>query len=265
VSATYARELSERGAAGIPASVFAKLSDPVFGIENGIDYAIFNPATDSLLEARYDAEDPWGKARTKGAMLRKLRLELDIERPLVVFAGSLDEESGADVVSEALAGLLKNDVALVVAGRGNAALAQKLRAASDERPEVFAFVEENDEELVRRLHGAADIALVPARYSPDALSAKVAQRYGALPVVHATGGLVDAVVDCDAELETGTGFLFDKPEVAGLVAATERALTAYASEAGFARLRRRAMRLDLGWDRPARRYAQVYRRAIDGE
>jgi starch synthase len=265
VSATYARELSERGAAGIPASVFTKLSDAVFGIENGIDYAIFNPATDSLLEARYDAEDPWGKARTKGAMLRKLRLELDIERPLVVFVGPLDEESGADLVAEALPGLLKNDVALVVAGTGNAALAHELRAASDERPEVLAFLEENDEELVRRLNAAADLALVPARYSPDALSAKVAQRYGALPVAHATGGLVDAVVDCDAELETGTGFLFDRPDAAGLVAATERALTAYAFEAGFTRLRRRAMRLDLGWDRPARRYAQVYRRAIDGE
>jgi starch synthase len=117
---------------------------------------------------------------------------------------------------------------------------------------------------VRRLHAAADFALVPARYSPSAFGAKLAQRYGALPVAHATGGLLDAVVDCDAELETGTGFLFDRPSATALVAATERALTAYASEAGFARLRRRAMRLDLAWDRPARRYAQVYRRAIEG-
>jgi starch synthase len=75
--------------------------------------------------------------------------------------------------------------------------------------------------------------------------------------------LVDAVVDCDADLETGTGFLFDKPSAAGLVGATERALTAYASEAGWARLKRRAMRLDLAWDRPARRYAQVYRRVTE--
>ncbi|HVR20119.1 MAG TPA: glycogen/starch synthase [Polyangiaceae bacterium] len=264
VSGTYARELSEQGAAGIPSSVFASLADPAFGIENGVDYAVFNPATDSLLEARYDAEDPWGKARTKGVVLRKLRLDLDIARPLAVFAAPLGEESGADLVLEALPALLKNDLAVIVLGTGDARIAEKLRAASDERPELFAFVEDRDDELVRRLHAAADFALVPSRYSPSAFAAKLAQRYGALPVAHATGGLLEAVVDCDAELETGTGFLFDRPSATALVAATERALTAYASEAGFTRLRRRAMRLDLAWDRPARRYAQVYRRAIEG-
>jgi starch synthase len=197
-------------------------------------------------------------------VLRKLRLDLDIERPLAVFVGPLAPESGADVVLEALPALLKNDLALVVAGTGDAALNDKLRAASDERPEFFALVDDADDELVRRLHAAADIALVPARHAPSGFSAKLAQRYGALPVAHATGGLVDAVVDCDAELETGTGFLFDRPDAASLAGATERALTAYAFEAGWTRLRRRAMRLDLAWDRPARRYSQVYRRALDG-
>jgi starch synthase len=264
VSATYARELFERGVAGVAPAVFERLADPAFGVENGVDYAAYNPATDSVLEARYDAEDPWGKARTKGALLRKLRLDLDIGRPLAVFAGALGEESGADLVVEVLPSLLKNDLAVVVAGKGSGSIAADLRAASDERPELFAFVEENDDELLRRLHAAADFALVPARYSPGGFAAKLAQRYGALPVAHATGGLVDAVVDCDAELETGTGFLFERPTSAALVGAAERALTAFASEALFARLRRRAMRLDLAWDRPARRYAQIYRRAIEG-
>ncbi|HEX6766515.1 MAG TPA: glycogen synthase GlgA, partial [Polyangiaceae bacterium] len=135
---------------------------------------------------------------------------------------------------------------------------------AEERPEVVAFTGDVDDEQRRRLCGAADFVLVPSRVSPEAFPAQLAQRYGALPIAHATGGLVDAVVDADAELETGTGFLFDRPTGAALLGATERALAAYASEAGFARLRRRAMRLDLGWDRPARRYAQVYRRAIEG-
>jgi starch synthase len=263
VSPTYARSLVEAGARDLPASSFSRLSETPFGIENGLDYAVFNPATDTSLEGRYDAEDPWGKARTKGAMLRKLRLDLDIERPLGVFLGPLGSESGADLVLEALPALLRNDFALVVAGAGDAALKEKLRAASDERPEHFALVDDYDDELVRRLHAAADIALVPARHAPSGFSAKLAQRYGALPVAHATGGLVDAVVDCDAELETGTGFLFDRPGAAALAGATERALTAYAFEAGWTRLRRRAMRLDLAWDRPARRYSQVYRRALE--
>ena len=265
VSPTYARSLADSGMGGISPQAFASLGDPPFGIENGIDYATYNPATDSVLEARYDAEDPWGKARTKGAVLRKFRLDLDIERPLAVLVGPLSEDGGADIVLEALPGLLKNDLALIVAGRGGAGLTERLRAASDERPEVFALIDDGvDDELGRRLHAAADIALVPSRYAPSAFRAKLAQRYGALPVAHATGGLADAVVDSDAALETGTGFLFDRLAADALVGATERALTAFTSEAGWARLRRRAMRLDLGWDRPARRYAQLYRRAIEG-
>ncbi len=264
VSPTYARSLAETGEAGLPPSAFTSLADTALGIENGLDYATYNPATDSLLEARYDAEDPWGKARTKGAMLRKLRLDLDIERPLAVFVGSLGKETGADVLLDALPGLIKNNIAVVVAGRGPGPIAEGFRALSDERPEVVCFVEEADDELNRRLHGAADIALVPARHSPGGFSAKLAQRYGALPVVSATGGLVDAVVDCDAALETGTGFVFEGPTASALIGATERALSAYATEAAWARVRRRAMRLDLAWDRPARRYAQVYRRAVEG-
>jgi starch synthase len=84
------------------------------------------------------------------------------------------------------------------------------------------------------------------------------QRYGALPVAHATGGLSDTIVDCDAALETGTGFLFDEPDVDAFLGAAQRAIAAHASPRWPA-LRRRVMRLDLGWDRPARRYDQIYR------
>jgi starch synthase len=85
-----------------------------------------------------------------------------------------------------------------------------------------------------------------------------AQRYGALPVAHATGGLCDTILDCDAKLETGTGFLFDSPTVDALVGATERAIAARTLP-GWRALIRRVMRLDRGWDRPGRRYEQLYR------
>jgi starch synthase len=88
-----------------------------------------------------------------------------------------------------------------------------------------------------------------------------AQRYGAAPVACHTGGLGDTIVDCDAELETGSGFLFDKPTAAALLGGVQRALAAMTS-ARWGALRRRMMRLDLGWDRPARRYATVYRAAV---
>jgi starch synthase len=103
--------------------------------------------------------------------------------------------------------------------------------------------------------------LVPSRFEPCGLVQLYAQRYGALPVAHATGGLTDTIVDCDASLETGTGFLFDEPEPMELLGAAERAIAATVSP-HWAALRRRVMRLDLGWDRPARRYDQIYRAMV---
>jgi starch synthase len=89
----------------------------------------------------------------------------------------------------------------------------------------------------------------------------VAQRYGALPVAEALGGIPDVVVDMDAELETGTGFTYDRESDDALLGAVERAVSAF-GRPEFSLLRRRIMRRDLGWDRPARRYVQVYRRLL---
>jgi len=108
---------------------------------------------------------------------------------------------------------------------------------------------------------AADVVLVPSRREPCGLVQMYAQRYGAVPVAHATGGLRDTIVDCDAKLETGTGFLFEETSPDALLGAIERSLAARTLP-GWPVLVRRVMRLDRGWDRPARRYEQVYRGSV---
>ena len=251
---------------GAQAEAFARLAEPVFGVTSGLDYATFNPATDPSLEARYDAEESDAKARTKGVLQRELRLELDIEKPLVLFAGPLDAAHGADLVLAALPDLLRQRAALVVATTEPGGLIAEFRAAAAERPESLAVVEPGEEHgALRRLYAAArgSRARDPARRSVQETAQLVAQRYGALPVALAAGIAGDTIVDADAALETGTGFLFDRPERAALVGAVERALASMAGGEPWVRLRRRVMRLDLGWDRPARRYAQIYRRALE--
>lgn len=263
VSPTYARSFSDPAHVGPLAEAFEALAEPVLGISHGIDYAVYNPATDPVLDARYDAEDASNKARTKGVMLRHLGLELELARPLVVLAGELSHEHGTDLVLDALPELMKYDLALVIAGKGedfDAALA----AARQAYPETFAYLPSLDDAAFRRLNAAADIVLAPARYEPAGTVPMIAARYGAVPIAHAAGGYLDTVVDCDPELETGTGFLFESPTADSLLSAVGRALSAYASESGFNRLRRRLMRLDLSWDRPARRYLRTYQR-LNGE
>jgi starch synthase len=260
---SYGATLTEPAVSGELAPAFAGLKEPVFGIASGLDYAMYNPATDPVLEARYDAEEPSAKARTKGVLLRELRLELDILRPLLLFAAPLDAAHGADVLLGALPELLRLPLSVAVVGSGAPGRLADFQTLARERPEQLACVMAKDEAAVRRFHAGADLSLVVTRDAPCEVGQLVAQRYGALPVAYAAGTVVDTVVDCDAALETGTGFLFDALEPSALVGAVQRALSATRDEASWARLRRRVMRLDLSWDRPARRYAQVYRRAIE--
>jgi starch synthase len=259
VSPSYARELARPERSGSLASAIALLEKPIIGVTNGVDYAIHNPATDPILISRYDAEDPSNKGRSKSALLRELELELELERPLFVLFDEPGTERATELVIASLSALLKQDLSLVIAGRAAGAGDKKLETARQKYRERVALVPELDAALTRRLHAAADFVLIPSRHEPCGMVQLVAQRYGAVPIARATGGIVDTVTDCDAALDTGTGFLFD--DDAGLIGAVARALAAYRSP-GFPRLVRRIMRRDLGWDRPARRYLQIYRQTI---
>jgi starch synthase len=260
VSTTYAREIQTPERGERLDGVLRARSDRLCGIVNGIDYAVWNPTTDPALVARYDADDTSSKGRCKSALLSELGLEIAPERPLVVSLGRVVTQKGSDLVAAALPKILRSDVAVAIAGAGDAALMEKLGTAAAKAPGRAVFLGLVSESMAHKLFAAADLVLVPSRYEPCGLVQLYAQRYGALPVAFRTGGLVDTVVDVDSALETGTGFLFDEPTPIALVGAVQRAVAAM-TQPRWAALRRRVMRLDLGWDRPARRYAHVYRSA----
>jgi|HubBroStandDraft_6_1064221.scaffolds.fasta_scaffold42818_3 starch synthase len=259
VSPTYAREIRtpELGA-GLD-KVLRDRGEALVGIANGVDYAVWNPATDSAIAARYDAEDFANKARCKGALQKELGLPLDAHSPLVANVGRMVEQKGTDLVAAMIPKLLRGtDAQVVVTGDGASdfvSILEKVVAKSHGRS---VFVHAANEGLVHRIFAAADLVLIPSRYEPCGLVQMYAQRYGALPVARATGGLVDTVVDCDAALETGTGFLFEPATAEALLGATERAIAAR-TRPRWPALVRRVMKLDNGWEGPARRYDQLYR------
>jgi starch synthase len=258
VSTTYAREIlgPERGE-GLD-GVLRQRAEALTGIVNGIDYAVWNPTTDPALAARYDAEDAANKGRCKSAFLAEAGLAIDPDRPLLVSIGRVVPQKGTDLLATALPKILEADVSVAIAGAGDPDLAAKLEAVVAKAPGRAVYLGDVSEAITHRMLAAADIVVVPSRYEPCGLVQLYAQRYGALPVACATGGLLDTVVDLDAELETGTGFLCDKPTATSLLGAVQRAIAATTSPR-WGTVRRRVMRLDLGWDRPARRYVHVYR------
>jgi starch synthase len=262
VSPTYAREIQTPELGAKLDGVLKARGESLAGIVNGVDYAVWNPATDASIAVRYDAEDVTNKTRCKGALQKELGLAIDPQTPIVAFVGRMVQQKGIDLVTGAASHLLRaTDAQLVFAGDGEPGLVAAVEAVAAKSPTRAAFARAASEALVHRIFAGADFVLVPSRYEPCGLVQMYAQRYGALPIAHATGGLVDTVVDCDAKLETGTGFLFEEPTVDALVGATERAIAAQGLPR-WAALVRRVMRLDRGWDRPARRYEQVARALV---
>lgn len=230
----------------------------IIGIVSGVDYAVYNPMTDPALPARYDAEDTSNKGICKSALLANIGLPVDPTRPLVVSIGPFTHERGGDLFVSALPKILKSNVSVVVAGLADETIATKLESLVTKHPESLQVIGHSSEQVVHRLLAAADIVVIPSRSEPGGLVQLYAQRYGAIPVACRVGGFIDTIVDCDAALETGTGFLYDKPTATQLLAGVQRAIAATTSSR-WAALRRRVMRQDLGWDRPARRYVHVYR------
>jgi len=259
VSPTYAREIqTQAGGAGLD-GVLREREGGLVGIVNGVDYAVWNPATDPALVARYDAEDPTNKARCKGALQREVGLPIDGAAPLIAFVGRLAEQKGVDVLLGVLPRLQRvSDAQVLIAGDGDPSIVGAIEATVAKSNGRVVFARAASEPLVHRVFAASDFVCVPSRFEPCGLVQLYAQRYGALPVAHATGGLVDTIVDCDSKLETGTGFLFDAPAKDALLGALERAIAARVLPRWPA-LVRRVMRLDRGWEGPARRYEQLYR------
>lgn len=258
VSATYAKEI-QTPEHGHRLDGVLREKGRVVGIVNGVDYGVWNPATDSHLPARFDAEDPSNKARCKGALRKELGFPLEPDVPILASVGRIVPQKGTDILADVLPRILRgSDVQVVIAGAGDESIAAKIEAAVQKARGNAVYVGGASEALVHRIYAAADIVLVPSRFEPCGLVQMYAQRYGALPVAHATGGLVDTIVDCDAKLETGTGFLFDELTPDSLYSSVQRAVAAYAGPRWGA-LRRRAMRLDRGWERAARQYEQLYK------
>jgi starch synthase len=258
VSETYAREITTgnqgRGLEGVLSANRAKLT----GIVNGIDYGVWNPATDPNLPSRFDAQDASNKARCKTDLIQELGLEMRNERPLAAFVGRLVEQKGIDLLLDALPQLMRSDMGLIIAGQGAPEIVARVEEAARKWKGDVAFAQDPTDATTHRILAGADIVIVPSRFEPCGVVQRYGQRYGTVPVVHATGGLIDTVVDCDAYLETGTGFVFDEESPRGVVGGVQRAVAAF-SALPWARLRKRVMNLDLGWDRSAHRYVQIYK------
>jgi starch synthase len=265
VSPTYAREIQqEPGGCGLE-GVLASRSDVLTGIVNGIDTAVWNPQADPHIPRPYSAKDFGdGKYAARVALAARLGHAAPDPRPLVALVGRLVEQKGIDLVIELLARMAGSGRAhFVILGTGNNGTEDALRRVAASFPGTTDVVIGFDEGLAHLVQAAADMMLVPSRFEPCGLTQLYAMRYGTVPIVRATGGLVDTVIDTTPEtLRNGTasGFVFEAFDSLALEHAVVRALEAHENRELWSALVRQVMARDWSWDASAREYLELFER-----
>ena len=257
VSPTYAKELlSPKFSHGLD-NVLNLYSYKLSGILNGIDRDYYNPSKDKEIFANFNSRNTEGKSICKSGLQRMLGLaERDV--PLIAVISRLVSHKGLDLVMLAGDDLLKDDVQLVVLGMGDKSYESYFENLASRFPEKCKTLITYNRDLSKRIYSAADIFLMPSRSEPCGLAQMICSRYGAVPVIHETGGLYDSIKDIGCE-GGGNGFTFAAYSAYEMLGSVERAVGMFKNaREGFNKLRKKVMRVDFSWKQSALSYKELY-------
>lgn len=264
VSPTYAREIAGAGFGfGLDPVIRHRAAD-LEGILNGVDADDWDPARDTLIPARYTAEDLSGKARCKAGLQRDLGLDPDPGVPLIGVVSRLWDQKGHDLAIEPLRQRLRaGRLQLALLGSGDPALETAYRELAAALPGRAAVRIGYDNALAHRIEAGADFFLMPSRFEPCGLNQLYSLAYGTLPIVRRTGGLADTVAPWSPGAHEATGIVFEHADAAAIGWALDQALRLrHDFPAEFEAMRRRAMTRRFPWSDAAPRYAACYAEAV---
>lgn len=253
VSPTYAKEIQTPESGCNLDGLLRRHQGRLVGIINGIDVQEWDPAKDSLIPARYTPEDLTGKAACKRALLKEAGLE-DTEAPVFGIVSRLAYQKGIDLLMDVLPVALQSDIRFVAVGSGEAQYEEGLRALQARFPKQVGVYIGFHKGFSHLVEAGADFFLMPSRYEPCGLNQMYSLKYGTVPIVRATGGLVDTV---EGGLD-GNGILFEAFHPAAMLAAMRRAQALYADPSRLEGFRRRGMQRDFSWTSSARRYESLF-------
>ena len=267
VSPTYAKETRTPEYAHGLAPYLNDKGDDYVGILNGVDYDSWDPEVDPFIPAQYSSESMRGKSICKRELQARLMLEIDETIPLVGVVSRFADQKGLDILAACIEDVMRDmRVQFAILGSGDKALESYYGALPVEYPGRIGSYIGYSNELAHWIEAGADFFIMPSRYEPCGLNQIYSLKYGTLPIVHATGGLADTVVQYDEEAGTGTGFKFDKLDANAVYYALGWAMSTYYDRPHHMdRMIRRAMAQRLSWEESARTYLDAYRRAIDNK
>ena len=263
VSKKYAEEiLTLEFGCGLD-EVLKKRKKDLYGILNGVDYSKWNPETDKLIPENYDAETLEKKLTCKIELLKKMRLDLPAEAPLIGFVGRLAEQKGIDIIIDAIDEMVKSGINFILLGKGEDRYEGVLKRIAEEKTGKVGISLAFDNKLAHMIEAGVDMFVMPSRYEPCGLNQMYSLKYGTIPIVRATGGLDDTIIDYSGNSERGNGFKFERAVREDFIHAIKRARKIFDVKREWRKLQKRGMELDFCWKHAAREYIALYKEILE--
>lgn len=235
----------------------------LIGITNGVDYDVWNPATDPDLPAHFHAGDLTGKRMCKQAMLERFSLPVDLDKPVFGVVTRLTSQKGVELIREAAGDIIATGAYFVALGSGDKQYENFFQSLRDYAPRQVGIYKGYSEPLAHLIEAGADMFLMPSQFEPCGLNQMYSLRYGTVPIVRAVGGLDDTVEDFNLLSGTGNGFKFGPYNANSFIEKIYEALFAYADRDLWRTIQYNGMRVDNSWENAARKYIQMYRMTMN--
>ena len=263
VSLRYAREIQTPEFGCGMEGILNKYSDQLFGILNGVDYDEWNPEIDSHIVAHYGPADLSGKAACRADVLEEIGLARIQDTPLIGMVSRLVDNKGFDILLPVMEDIMHEGFQLVLLGAGENRITSELIKIADRHPDRMGVKFGFSNSLAHKIEAGADMFLMPSRYEPCGLNQMYSLKYGTVPIVHATGGLDETIIDYPTSPEdSGNGFKFTDYTSDSLLAKLYEAREFYANGDEWKRIMLNGMACDFSWNASASKYEKLYQRAM---
>lgn len=262
VSPTYAKEIqSEEQGCGFN-GLLSNRKDDLYGILNGVDKNIWNPATDKIITKTYNIRSQAGKLLCKNSIQEQLSLTIQNDAPLFCVVSRLSEQKGLHLLLSELPKILELGGQLVLLGSGDTKLESAFKTYAAKYPRAVSVKFGYDEDYAHKLIASSDVILVPSLFEPCGLTQLYGMIYGTLPLVRKVGGLADTVIDCTLENlmdNSATGFVFESFTPVAFNAAIRRTFALFSRKTDWRRVQKHAMEQDFSWNAPAKQFMLLYK------